>query len=218
MDEIINRADIHSNNQVRFDLPPGEVGRLIAKIFVFRLIYGGSSYSYANDPNFTTVSSSETYWQKVIDEFYNKYTGIWKWHTKILEEVMTNKRLIMPTGRQYDFFPTINYRGEPKWPETKIKNYPVQGLGADLMSIARIDFAKRFWKSGMEGKLRVTVHDSIVVDVPKKYVDTTIQLMYDVFKDIPRNFESIFGVKYNLPLFCECKVGMDLKNLEKVKF
>lgn len=218
MDEIIHKADIHSNNQARFGLPPGEAGRLIAKIFVFRLIYGGSAYSYANDPNFTTVSSSEKYWQRVIDEFYNKYTGVLKWHTKILEEVMTNKRLVMPTGRQYDFFPTTNYRGEPKWPDTKIKNYPVQGLGADLMSIARVDFAKRFWKSGMEGKLRVTVHDSIVVDVPKKHVDTTIQLMYDVFKDIPRNFENIFGVKYNLPLFCECKVGMDLKNLNKVKY
>jgi len=36
MDEIINRADIHSNNQARFGLPPGEAGRLIAKIFVFR--------------------------------------------------------------------------------------------------------------------------------------------------------------------------------------
>jgi hypothetical protein len=36
MDEIISRADIHSNNQARFGLPKGEEGRLIAKIFVFR--------------------------------------------------------------------------------------------------------------------------------------------------------------------------------------
>ena len=218
MDEIVNKADIHSNNQARFGLPKGEEGRLIAKIFVFRLIYGGSAYSYANDPNFTGVSASEKYWQKVIDEFYNKYQGIYKWHIKILEEVMMNKRLIMPTGRQYDFFPTINYRGEPKWPDTKIKNYPVQGLGADLMSIARVDFAKRFWKSELEGKLRSTVHDSIVIDVPKKNVDIVLQMFYDVFNDIPKNFKSIFSVEYSLPLFCECKVGMDLKNLEKVKY
>lgn len=217
MDEIINRADIHSNNQARFGLPPGEAGRLIAKIFVFRLIYGGSAYSYANDPNFTSVSASEKYWQKVIDEFYNKYQGVYAWHIKILQEVTLNKRLIMPTGRQYDFFPTNNYRGEPKWPETKIKNYPVQGLGADVMTVARVDFARRFWKSELVGKLRSTVHDSIVVDVPSKDVDKTIEMFYDVFACIPKNFESIFGTKYNLPLFCEVKIGNDLKNLEKVK-
>lgn len=217
MDEIINRADIHSNNQARFGLPPGDNGRLIAKIFVFRLIYGGSAYSYANDPNFTAVSASEKYWQKVIDEFYNKYQGMYAWHIKILQEVTLNKRLVMPTGRQYDFFPTNNYRGEPKWPETKIKNYPVQGLGADVMTIARVDFARRFWKSELIGKLRSTVHDSIVVDVPSKDVDKTIEMFYDVFACIPKNFKSIFGVEYNLPLFCEVKIGNDLKNLEKVK-
>jgi DNA polymerase I-like protein with 3'-5' exonuclease and polymerase domains len=217
MDEIISRADIHSNNQARFKLPTGDLGRLIAKIFVFRLVYGGSAYSYANDPDFTAVSSSEKYWQKVIDEFYSKYQGIHAWHTKILQEVTVNKRLIMPTGRTYDFEPKVNYRGELKWPETTIKNYPVQGLGADLMNIVRVDFANRFWNSGMEGKLRSTVHDSIVVDAPKKNVDNIVQMMYDTFTDVPKNFKKVFGVEYNLPLFCECKVGSDLKNLEKVK-
>jgi hypothetical protein len=53
--------------------------------------------------------------------------------------------------------------------------------------------------------------------VPNKNVDIVLEMFYDVFKDIPKNFKSIFGVEYNLPLFCECKVGMDLKNLVKVK-
>lgn len=217
MDEIINKEDIHSNNQARFKLPLGEAGRLAAKKFKFRLIYGGSAYAYTVDPEFNWISSSEKYWQKVIDEYYEKYKGGYNWHRKILQEVTLNKRLVMPTGRQYDFFPSPNFRGEPKWPETKIKNYPVQGLGADVMSIIRVDFARKFWNSGMEGKLRVTVHDSVVVDVPKKNVDKTIELFYDSFRCMPKNFKSIFGVEYNLPLFCEVKIGNDLKNLEKVK-
>ena len=85
------------------------------------------------------------------------------------------------------------------------------------MAIARVDFARRFWKSELVGKLRSTVHDSIVVDVPSKDVDKTIEMFYDVFASIPKNFKSIFGVEYNLPLFCEVKIGNDLKNLEKVK-
>ena len=46
--EIIDREDIHENNRLKFGLP----SRLIAKVFVFRLIYGGSAYSYANDIQF----------------------------------------------------------------------------------------------------------------------------------------------------------------------
>ncbi len=73
-EEIWNNVDQHTDNQTRFGLP----SRLIAKTFVFRLIYGGSAYSYANDPNFAEVSKSEKFWQGVIDEFYNKYKGLHK--------------------------------------------------------------------------------------------------------------------------------------------
>ena len=65
LDEIWASVDQHADNQERFGLP----SRLIAKTFVFRLIYGGSSYSYANDPNFRDIGN-ETFWQNVIDEFY----------------------------------------------------------------------------------------------------------------------------------------------------
>lgn len=213
MGEIIGRKDIHSDNQAKFKLPAGEQGRLIAKIFVFRLIYGGSAYSYANDPSFMEVSTSEKYWQRVIDKFYEKYQGIYNWHIKILQEVTLNQRLVMPTGRTYDFYPKAGYRGEMKWPETTIKNYPVQGLGADLMAIARVDFAKRFWDSGLEGKLRSTVHDSIVIDVPNKHTDEIVSMFYKVFEDIPKNFEQIFKVCYNLPLFCSIKTGPNMGDL-----
>jgi DNA polymerase I-like protein with 3'-5' exonuclease and polymerase domains len=215
IEEIRNRADIHSNNQARFNLPKGDSGRLIAKIFVFRLIYGGSAYSYANDPDFNSVSRSEKYWQQVIDSFYNKYTGIYDWHQKIIQTVTETKQLVMPTGRSYTFNPKLNYKGELTWPITTIKNYPVQGLGQDLMAIARVSFAKKFWNSNLKGKLRSTVHDSIVIDVPNKNVDITTEMFYNTFKEIPKNFKTIFGIEYNLPIFCEVKVGMDLKNLRK---
>lgn len=209
MQELRDGVDIHSANQEAFGLP----SRLIAKVLKFRLVYGGTEHSFARDPDFTPVSTSKDFWAKVIERYYNKYKGIAAWHTKIIQEVTLNSKLVMPTGRQYSFVRTE--RGD--WPVTNIKNYPVQGCGADLMAIARVDFAKRFWNSEIEGKLRITVHDSIVVDVPKKEVDRVCQLYYDVFRDIPRNFKSIFGVEYNLELGCEIKVGPDMGHLEKVK-
>ena len=92
--EIRDGTDQHSDNQLRFGLP----SRLIAKTFVFRLIYGGSAYSYANDTNFTDVSTSESFWQNVIDEFYNKYTELGEWHKKIVATAMKDRKITMPTG------------------------------------------------------------------------------------------------------------------------
>lgn len=208
IDEITNGLDIHSRNQESFGLP----SRLIAKILVFRILYGGTEHSFARDPDFASVSKSKDYWAKVIDKFYNKYKGLAAWHTKIIQEVTLTGEVVMPTGRRYSFERTS--RGD--WPVTNIKNYPVQGLGADIMSIIRVDFARRFWKSGIEGKLRSTVHDSIVVDVPNKHVDKTTEMFYDVFSSMPKNFKRIFGKDYSLPLGCEIKVGMNLRDLEKV--
>jgi DNA polymerase I-like protein with 3'-5' exonuclease and polymerase domains len=211
--EIIDKVDQHSLNQKAFGLP----SRLIAKIFVFRLMYGGSAYAYANDPDFSSVSSSEKYWQKVIDAFYNKYTGLRDWHIKIVQEAIQNGQLIMPTGRIYKFELGRNYKGEFKAPETIIKNYPVQGLGADLMSIARISFMKRFRDANINGILVNTVHDSIVCDIMESEVRRTVEIFHSVFNDIPINFNRLFGVEFNLPLACEVSVGKNMKELTEYK-
>ena len=142
-DEIWNNIDQHTDNQNRLGLP----SRLIAKTFVFRLIYGGSAYSYANDTNFTSVSNSESFWQDVIDEFYKKYKGLNQWHKEIVAKAMRDRKITMPTGRVYNYEPEVKY-GKVKWPRTRILNYPVQGLGADLMAIARVSLSNRLKEIG----------------------------------------------------------------------
>lgn len=115
--ELIEGLDMHSLNQEAFGLP----SRLIAKILIFRILYGGNEYSFANDPDFSSVSSSTKYWKKVIDKFYDKYYGLANWHTDLIRTVTTTGKLVAPTGRVYTF--TKTPRGE--WPVTTIKNYIV---------------------------------------------------------------------------------------------
>ena len=210
--EIRDGTDQHSDNQLRFGLP----SRLIAKTFVFRLIYGGSAYSYANDTNFTDVSTSESFWQNVIDEFYNKYTGLEEWHKKIVATAMKDRKITMPTGRVYNYEPEVKY-GKVKWPRTKILNYPVQGLGADLMAIARVSLSNRL-KDMKNVKLINTVHDSIIVDFDSKVCDniSIVKIVDQCFTDIPANFKKLFGVEFNLPMRVECQVGPTWGNMEIV--
>lgn len=209
-DEIWNKVDQHTLNQKAFGLP----SRLVAKKFVFRLIYGGTEYSYANDPDFEEVSSSQKFWKKVIERFYEKYQGWNDWHIKLMQGATTTGKVVMPTGRVYSF--KQNERGD--WPRTTILNYPVQGFGADIMAIIRVAFYKRFKQRKIDGLVISSVHDSIVCDVPDSAVDETVALFHEVFNDAPLLFQQWFKVPFTLPLRCEVAVGHNMNDLEEVKY
>ena len=213
IEELTSGADIHGLNQTAFNLPEGKEGRLIAKILVFRILYGGTEYSFAQDPNFEAVSTSVKYWKQVIDKFYNKYKRLAAWHTSIVQEATKNKKLVMPTGREYSFGPLPN--GE--WPITQIKNFPVQGFGADIMAVIRVAFYKRFVQEKIKGVLVSSVHDSIVCDVEEQEVERVAALYNEVFDKAPQLFEQWFGVPFNLPLRCEVSAGPNMNNLTEIK-
>ena len=211
MKEIRDGIDIHSVNQERFKLPD----RTIAKIFKFRLIYGGSCWSYANDKQFNWINSTPKYWQRIIDEYYEKYQGLRQWHDSLMDTVARTNQLVMPTGRVYTFEPYWK-RDQWVWPRTTILNYPVQGLGHDLVAIARVSAYKR-----LRGKALfiMTVHDSIILDID---IDKNKYLCYNVceelkkvFNDIPKNFKRLFGCEFNLPMKAEIKYGPTWAHMKK---
>lgn len=196
--EIWDGVDQHSDNQRRFTLP----SRVIAKKFVFRLIYGGSAYSYANDPEFTPVSTNVDFWQGVIDEFYKKYTGLAEWHKSLVETVGRDGKLVTPSGRVYHFKPYQRGNGEWVLPRTKILNYPVQGLGADIVMLSRISLWNRLNSAvgvGIQAKFVNTVHDDIWLDVHPSHLDALKEIIKGVFGDLPKNFERSFKKEFNLP-------------------
>ncbi len=180
-------------------------------------MYGATEFNYAQDPDFQPVSSNPKYWKKVIDAFYSKYQGFGKWHTKIVQEVTLTGKLVVPsTGRTFDFKRYPNRRGELAWPVTHIKNFPVQGTGADLMAVARCIVYKRWLEEGYKGKLVNTVHDSIVADVPDDEVKSVCRTLIESFKQVPEYFKAIFGVEYDLPFLGEIQVGHNLCDMEEV--
>ena len=207
--ELVDGLDIHTDNQTRFGLP----SRLIAKIFVFRLLYGGSAYSYANDPEFMEISKSEKYWQAIIDAYYEKYKGIKQWHIKLVREAVETGKVISSTGRVYCF---QKYNGNYK--DTQIKNYIVQGTGADIMALARVSFFNRLKKLNYKDCLLVnTVHDSIVLDCKAEYLDVVGETLHAVFKDIPANFKKLFGTDFNVPMTCEVLYGNNWEEMVEFK-
>jgi DNA polymerase I-like protein with 3'-5' exonuclease and polymerase domains len=208
--ELNNGADIHSDNQAKFGLPD----RITAKIFKFKLLYGALEYSFANDPDFTFISRSENYWKKVIDKYYEKYVGIARWHNQIANEVLKTGMYVSPFGRMYKW----DRVSGSKLPLTQIKNYPVQGYGADIVSIARCSLFRRWQNASIRGCLVSTVHDSIVFDIDTRDVDKCVDLCNNVFIDLPSNINNIFNVKFDLKINIEISVGDDMYNLKEIKY
>lgn len=205
--EILDGTDAHAENQSRFKLPT----RLIAKTFLFRLIFGGSAYAYAHDPDFTHHSSSEKYWQSIVDGYYDKYQGLARWHTSLVQEVSRSGQLEVVTGRRYKFF-----RENGELPRSKILNYPVQGLGHDLMALIRVALWRRTNQMNLKSLFVSTVHDSVLLDTPTEIVPSVCKLIFQVFKDVPKNFERLFKVPFDLPLNVEVQVGPNWGNMREL--
>jgi DNA polymerase-1 len=213
--EIRDKVDIHETNRDRFKLGAGKPGRLIAKIFKFRLIYGGSAYSYAHDSDFMGVSTSEKFWQGIIDEYYDKYKGIRRWHNALIDEAIRTGKIEVPSRT----FPiTPNYQKREPWPHTIIKNYPVQGFGADLVLLARLQARKLLREWGGECLLISTIHDSIVADCPSKNVEIVGRLLNQSVEDVPKLCKQVFGYDFSLPLTAEVQYGPNKKEMKDLTF
>jgi len=114
-------------------------------------------------------------------------------------EAQTNGRITIPSGRYYPIVPDITKR--ESWPLTIIKNYPVQGLGADLVMLARLRASQLLNQGGLgEAKLCGTIHDSIVCEAPSKNVKEVGQILNQAVSEVPDFCKRIWNYDFSLPL------------------
>lgn len=212
--EVRDKENIHENNRARFDLP----SRLIAKIFKFRLIYGGTAYSYAHDSDFMGVSTSEKFWQGIIDEYYEKYSGIKKWHSTLIDTAIRDRQLEIPSGRIFPIEP--DYSKRDPWPHTIIKNYPVQGFGADLVMLARLQARKLLRENaGVKKSVLIsTIHDSIVADCPEDEYELVGRILNQSVEDVPELCRKVFDYRFKLPLTAEVQYGPNKNEMKELTF
>lgn len=216
INELLEGQDVHGLNQIALALPE----RVIAKIFLFRTIFRGTGYSFANDPDFMHVSASPKFWDEKNQKFFEKYHAIDACHKKWADTVLNGKPLVSPFGRSWTIGMKRDNYGNLKIPWTMLTNYPVQGTGADIMMLVRIMFYKRIKKDEFLKNSVVfvsTVHDSIVVDCPSDCVQRVVDLFHSCFDDLQTVIQKNFNYNWNVPMTCECKMGMNMKEMTKVK-
>lgn len=210
--EINSGADTHELNRVEFELPT----RLVAKVYLFRTIFRGSGWAFANDNAFKHVSSDPKFWDGVNERFYKKYNGIDRKHKEWFRLVAQGKPIIGPTGSRW--FPPISTFGDVD--EKAASNYPVQGTGADIVACARVEIWKEIRRRGKQRSwlLCNTVHDSIVVDCPDNDVQEVANMMYEVFDKLQDILYTRFNWEVPVPLPAEVKAGHNLLNMKEVLY
>lgn len=152
---------------------------------------------------------NEKFWQGVIDKTYGKYLGLAKWHASLVEEVLRTGKIVIPSGREYHFKKEGN-----DLPRTKILNYPVQGLSADIMTLVRVAAWNKL-KDNPRVKFIATVHDDIRLDVDNdpELLYTICHTFENIFRAIPEYFTRYFKVEYNVPMAGEVLFGQNLGEL-----
>jgi DNA polymerase I-like protein with 3'-5' exonuclease and polymerase domains len=216
IDEVFENRDAHADNQKAFGLP----SRLIAKVFLFRAIYRGKAFAYANDPDFMEVSKSAAFWEVVIDNFYRKYKGISGVHDECLQEVYRTGEYVSPlTGRIYPY-KKYEKRGVKDYNDSEVVNFPVQGFGADIVALFRCEIQRRIREAGYAERLPIlaTVHDSLVWDVAdSKALDFLMETAHSVFEDLSDLWFDAYGYRLKVPHGYEVEVGDTYGTAKSVK-
>jgi DNA polymerase I-like protein with 3'-5' exonuclease and polymerase domains len=197
--------------------PESKVNRDYAKVFNFRMIYGGTVHGFFSDNKMPSFSKMQ--WGSIIRGFYNKYQGLKEWQDEVVKRSILCGELVAPTGRRFRFNKSIYRNGGLEYNERQFKNYPVQGIaGGDILPLCTILIRRGLRHSGLRSKLILTVHDSIVLDCPLDEVKRVAKLCYLIAKNLDKTISNYFGIDWNVKLDGECEVGTNYGNLKEITY
>jgi DNA polymerase-1 len=211
-------SDIDQHNAACTDLMEltlNKENRTDAKIFNFRMIYGGTAYGYYMDPKMPSFSLKK--WEKTVSKFFSKYFGLENWQNKNVTKVHESGKLTLPTGRWFQFHKTkIEKGGGKTYNVRQVKNYPVQGIsGGDILPLAAVIIWHGMKEKGMKSDVFLTVHDSLVFDYVQSECKELAELCIEVFNRLPQYIADYFGVEWNVKLAGEVEIGPDYGSMSE---
>jgi DNA polymerase I-like protein with 3'-5' exonuclease and polymerase domains len=194
MEEIATGFDVHSYTAKVITEAGQQTSRQEAKAHTFAPLFGATGFGRSK--------AEAAYYH----HFVEKYRGVAAWHKNLGEEAIRFQKITNISGRQYAF-PDCKRRdnGMPSH-FTMIKNYPVQGFATgDVVPVVLNRLHELL--QPLQSCVVNSVHDSMVVDVhpdEEQKVLHIIQLLNNGINDL---VEDKYGIKMNVPLLLEAKIG-----------
>ena len=200
--DVMNGKDLHKQTaSIIYQCSEDEVSkdlRQASKKFSFAPIYGGLGVGEADHV------------RSYFTEFFNIYKGLGAYHQRLAAGVLKNGHVQIFSGRQF-YWPNVKrLRGNRTTNYTQIVNYPVQSAAtADIVPLACIRALRRFKELGLRSKLILTVHDSLVCDVPPEEVQQVREALIWATEGVVDEVKERWGYEFALPLKTETSHGIN---------
>jgi DNA polymerase-1 len=174
-------ADIHRATASKiFNIPEDQLApeqRRAAKTINFGVLYGMSAFRLSNELNISGAQAKE-----FIEAYFARYPKIQEYLDRTLEEARKTGKVTTLFGR-VRYIPEIHnrsftVRGNA---ERMATNAPIQGTAADILKLAMIALDANL---GNEGAMLLTVHDEIVIEVPKSRVEKVAGIVKETMENI----------------------------------
>lgn len=147
--------------------------RTSAKAVNFGIVYGISDYGLAEQLGISRKQAKE-----YIDQYLEKYSGIKKFMSDIVEEAK-EKGYVETLFHRRRYIPelTSNNYIVRQFGMRVAMNTPIQGTAADIMKIAMIDVYNKLQEQKLDAKLILQVHDELIIECKTEEKESVKKLL-----------------------------------------
>jgi len=144
-----------------------------AKAVNFGVIYGQSPFGLAKGLNIEQAEAA-----KFINAYFDRYSGVEEFLTKILEDCRGNGYVRTILGRRRAIRGVRSGAGRQRnLSERTAINTVVQGSAADLIKLAMIHIHRRLRQERFSARMLLQIHDELVFEVPSAEIDSLGRLV-----------------------------------------
>jgi len=149
--------------------------RQVAKGTVYGLMYGRGSDSIAKEFGISVLEA-----KKIVDVFFSRYPQAKEFLENIKKQVRRDGRLRSFFGR-IRRLPGIHSRDKMVVAEAERQalNFPFQSMASDITMLCGIRVQEVIKEKGFKSYQVLTVHDSLVWEVPKEELEEMLKIVYE---------------------------------------
>lgn len=209
IEDVLSGKDVHKQTASIINrCPESDITkdmRQAAKAYTFAPLYGGMG------------GGEPPHVRAYFQEYFNIYKGLARWHQKLMDGVMKDGIVRIPSGREFRFADAKRLRSGRITNATAVVNYPVQSFAtADIVPLACIRAYQEFRRLDLRSKLVLTVHDSIVVDCHPDELTEVRDALKWAMMGVSEEVTDRFGYDMALPLGIEIAAGPNWMELAEI--
>jgi DNA polymerase-1 len=148
------------------------------------LLYGGG-----RDTLVRMYGMTEDEAEAVINEYYSAFPEVLDYRKKCIAFAEDNGYIESPFGRREKLYYIADENAQKSKRNSDKRasvNMPVQSAASDTLLVSAVIIDEKLFDSDMDTKLVNTVHDSLMLDVPKDEIEEAAALCTDVMENVTK--------------------------------